>query len=97
MLKVQVKVQVQVQSALRGDLSPLDALADINQTVDSATLVANQTLALAKVKQLRQRSELRRRDLADVMRAIALDLSALVTDKNIDFAIFTVSAPVAAH
>ena len=95
MLKAQV--QVRVQSALRGDLSPLDALADINQTVDCATRVANQTLALAKVKQLHQRLELKRHDLADMMRAIALDLSALVTDKNIDFAIFTASAPMAAH
>ena len=97
MLKVQAKVQVQVQSVLRGDLSPLDALADINQTVDCATLLANQTLAPAKVKQLHQRPELKRHDLADVMRAIALDLSALVTDKNIDFAIFTASARMAAH
>ena len=96
-VNVNVKVQVQVQSVLLGELSPLDALLDINQTVDCATLVANQTLALAKVKQLHQRPELKRRDLADVMRAIALDPSALVTDKNIDFLIFTASAPMAAH
>ena len=90
-------LKVQVQSALRGDQSPLDALADINQTIGRATLVANQMLALAKVEQLRQQPELKTLDLADVMRAVALDLSALIADKNIDFAIETVPAPIAAH
>ena len=90
-------LKVQAQSALRGDQSPLDALADINQTVDRATLVANQMLALAKVEQLRQQPELKTLDLAEVMRAVALDLSALIADKNIDFAIETVQAPIAAH
>ena len=90
-------LKVQVQSAMRGDQQPLAALADINQTVDRATLVANQMLALAKVEQLRQQPELKTLDLAVVMRAVALDLSALIADKNIDFAIDTVAAPMAAH
>ena len=90
-------LKVQVQSALRGDQRPLDALAEINQTVDRAAQVANQMLALAKVEQLRQQPDLQTLDLADVMRAVALDLSALVADKNIDFAIETVAAPIAAH
>ena len=90
-------LKVQVQSALRGDQSPLDALNDINQTVDRATLVANQMLALAKVEQLRQQPELKTLDLADVMRTVALDLSALIAEKNIDFSITTAPAPIAAH
>jgi two-component system, OmpR family, sensor histidine kinase TctE len=90
-------LKVQVQSAMRGDQQPMAALADINQTVDRATLVANQMLALAKVEQLRQQPELKTMDLADVMRAVALDLSALMAEKNIDFAIETVAAPMAAH
>ncbi len=90
-------LKVQVQSAMRGDLQPADAFKDISQTVDRATLVANQMLALAKVEQLRQQPELKTLDLADVMRAVALDLSALMADKNIDFAIETVAAPMAAH
>lgn len=49
-------LKVQVQSALRGDHDALDALSDINQTVDRATVLANQMLALAKVEQLRQQS-----------------------------------------
>ena len=90
-------LKVQVQSAMRGDQQPLAALADINQTVDRATQVANQMLALAKVEQLRQQPDLKTLDLADVMRAVALDLSALIADKNIAFSIDTVAAPLAAH
>ena len=90
-------LKVQVQSAMRGDQQPLDALKEINQTVDRATLVANQMLALAKVEQLRQQPELKKLDWAEVMRAVALDLSALMADKNIDFAIETTAAPMAAH
>ena len=90
-------LKVQVQSAMRGDLQPLAALKEIDQTVDRATLVANQMLALAKVEQLRQQPDLENLDLAKVMRAVALDLSALIADKNIDFAIQTVTAPIAAH
>ena len=90
-------LKVQVQSAMRGDLQPPDALKEIDQTVDRATLVANQMLALAKVEQLRQQPDLKTLDLAEVMRAVALDLSALIADKNIDFAIETVNAPIAAH
>lgn len=90
-------LKVQVQSAMRGDLQPLNALLEINQTVDRATLVANQMLALAKVEQLRQQPDVKTLDLATVVRAVALDLSALMADKNIDFAIETVAAPMAAH
>ena len=90
-------LKVQVQSAMRSDLQPLAALKEIDQTVDRATLVANQMLALAKVEQLRQQPDLKNLDLAEVMRAVALDLSALIADKNIDFAIETVTAPIAAH
>ncbi len=90
-------LKVQVQSAMRGDQQTLAALADINQTVDRAAQVANQMLALAKVEQLRQQPDVKTLDLADVIRAVALDLSALMADKNIDFAIETVAAPITAH
>jgi two-component system sensor histidine kinase TctE len=90
-------LKVQVQSAIRGDMQALNALLEINQTVDRATLVANQMLALAKVEQLRQQPGLKSLDLAAVMRAVALDLSALIADKNIDFGIETMAAPISAH
>ena len=90
-------LKVQVQSAMRGDMPSADAFKDINLTVGRATLVANQMLALAKVEQLRQQPDTKTLDLADVMRSVALDLSALIAEKNIDFDIETVAAPMAAH
>ena len=90
-------LKTQVQSALRGDVEPLQALAEINDTVDRATLLANQMLALAKVEQLRQQSAPSVLDLGDAVRAVALDLSPLIAGKDIDFSIETVTAPVLAH
>ena len=88
---------MQVRSALSGNQLPVRALADINQTADHARLVTNQILALAKFEQLRQQLELKTFNQANVMRTVALDLSALMADKNFDFAIMTVSAPMAVH
>ena len=90
-------LKVQVQSALRGDLEAQDALAEINQTVDRATLLANQMLALAKVEQLRQQPELQAVELAQVVRQVALDLSPLIADKDIAFDIETVPAHIRSH
>ena len=94
-------LKVQVQSALRGDLAAKDALTDINQTVNRATQVANQMLALAKVEQLRQQATghvfEHPIDLAGGVRGVALDVSALVADKNLDFSIETTFAPITAH
>lgn len=90
-------LKVQVQSALRGDMEARDALGEINQTVDRATLLANQMLALAKVEQLRQQADLQAIDLAQVVRSVALDLSPLIAEKDIDFEIETVPAQVRSH
>lgn len=90
-------LKTQVQSALRGDVEPLQALAEINDTVDRATLVANQMLALAKVEQLRQQTGETVLDLGEAVRAVALDLSPLIAGKDIDFAIETGPAPVLSH
>lgn len=90
-------LKVQVQSALRGDMDARDALAEINQTVDRATVLANQMLALAKVEQLRQQADLQAIDLAQVVRSVALDLSPLIAEKDIDFEIETVPARVTSH
>jgi two-component system, OmpR family, sensor histidine kinase TctE len=94
-------LKVQVQSALRGDIDAPSALDEINQTVDRATLLANQMLSLAKVEQLRQQREpasgQRAPDLAQVVRAVALDLSPLIAAKDIDFSIETEPAPVVSH
>ena len=90
-------LKVQVQSALRGDTDAQNALHEINQTVDRATLLANQMLALAKIEQLRQQADPHTMDLAQVVRQVALDLSPLIAEKNIDFDIETVPALIASH
>ncbi len=90
-------LKVQVQSALRGDMEAREALLEISQTVDRATLLANQMLALAKVEQLRQQAGVQAIDLAHIVRQVALDLSTLIAHKDIDFEIETVAAPIASH
>ena len=97
-------LKVRVQSALRGDHDALDALSDINQTVDRATVLANQMLGLAKVEQLRQQSGsphpgLARTviDLASIVRSVALDLAPLMADRDLVFDIETTHAGVACH
>ena len=90
-------LKTQVQSAQRGDVAPMQALAEIGHTVERATELANQMLALAKVEQLRQQSDATVLDCAAVVRAVALDLSALIADKQLDFSIATTPAPVRAH
>lgn len=90
-------LKTQVQSALRGDVDPTQALHEINTTVDRATTLANQMLALAKVEQLRQQGDAPVVDWADITRAVALDLSALIADHQLDFDIETQPAPVRSH
>ena len=90
-------LKVQVQSALRGDVDAQQALQEISGTVDRATLLANQMLSLAKVEQLRQQAGAAAIDLAETVRAVALDLSPLIAEHNLDFSLDTQPAPVFAH
>jgi two-component system, OmpR family, sensor histidine kinase TctE len=90
-------LKTQAQSALRGDVEPRQALQEINHTVDRATQLANQMLALAKVEQLRQQGDAPVVDWAEIARAVALDLGALIADQQLDFEIATVPAPVRGH
>ena len=90
-------LKVQVQSAQRGDLSPMQALSEIGQTVDGATNLANQMLALAKVEQLRQQGDPPLQDWADTVREVALDLAPLIADAGLDFELDTQSCPVLGH
>ena len=90
-------LKTQVQSARRGDVPAAQALAEIAQTVERATLLANQMLALAKVEQLRQRPEFERLDLAEAVRGVALDLSPLLAEQGLDFSLEVQPAPVQAH
>lgn len=90
-------LKTQVQSALRGDVEPRQALREINDTVERATVLANQMLSLARVEQLRQQDDDEVTDLAEAVRSMALELAPLVADKDIEFDIETQPAPVRAH
>ncbi|MDB5856450.1 MAG: putative histidine kinase, classic [Ramlibacter sp.] len=90
-------LKAQVQSAMRGDVEPQQALREINDTVDRATGLANQMLSLAKVEQLRQQPDAAVTDWSRVVREVALDLAPLIADKDLDFEITTQPAPVRAH
>lgn len=90
-------LKVQVQSALRGDQNAHDALLEVNETVTRATLLANQMLALAKVEQLRQQADAPAIDWAAVVRSVALDVSPLIAEKDIDFELDTTPAVITSH
>ncbi len=93
-------LKAQVQSARRGDVEPMQALAEIDTTVQGATELANQMLALAKVEQLRQQGlqgESPREDWEPIVRGVALDLAPLIAAGRIDFELVTTPARVPAH
>jgi two-component system, OmpR family, sensor histidine kinase TctE len=91
-------LKTQTQSALRGDVPPLQALSEIEHTVDRATELANQMLSLAKVEQLRQQPQSTLVDWAVVLREVALDLAPLIAEKDLDFSLeATESASLMAH
>jgi two-component system sensor histidine kinase TctE len=90
-------LKTQVQSARRGDVDPVQALREIDLTVDRATELANQMLALAKVEQLRHQGDPPVIDWGAVVRAVALDLSALIAEARLEFELDTVPAPVRGH
>ena len=90
-------LKVQVQSAQRGDVEPTQGLLEIADTVERATVLANQMLSLAKVAQLTQQPASHALDWAQVLREVALDVSPLIAAKNLDFEISTVAAPIRTH
>ncbi len=90
-------LKTQVQSARRGDVAPALALQEIAHTVDGATDLANQMLALAKVEQLRHQGDAALVDWSATVRAVALDVSALIADAGVDFELQTEPVSVRAH
>ena len=93
-------LKAQVQSARRGDVEPMQALAEIDATVQGATELANQMLALAKVEQLRQQGlqgDSPQEDWEPIVRGVALDLAPLIAAGRIDFELVTTPATVPAH
>lgn len=90
-------LKTQVQSTLRGDVEPLQGLQEIRLTVDRATTLANQMLSLAKVEQLRSAEQNSAIAWHSVLREIAIELSPLIAEKNLDFVIDTEPCQVLAH
>ena len=90
-------LKTQVQSAQRGDVAPALALAEMSSTVQRATELANQMLALAKVEQLRHQGEGAVQPWHETVRAVALDVGPLLAAGHIDFDIETQPAHVLAH
>jgi two-component system, OmpR family, sensor histidine kinase TctE len=90
-------LKTQVQSALRGDLAPTQALQEIEVTVDRATGLANQMLDLAKVEQLRQETNYSAQDWDSILRSVALDLAPLIASKNLQFTLESKAAILDAH
>lgn len=90
-------LKTQVQSALRGDVDPLLGLQEIRLTVDRATALANQMLSLAKVEQLKSQSQTSAVLWSSILRDIAIELSPLIAEKNLDFVIETDACEVLAH
>jgi two-component system, OmpR family, sensor histidine kinase TctE len=90
-------LKAQVQSARRGDVDAMTALAEIEHTVDRATQLANQMLSLAKVEQLMQEDALIQLEWSACVREVALDLAPLVADKSLDFDLSVEPAQVTAH
>lgn len=90
-------LKAQVQSALRGDQPATEALRDIEHTVDRATRMANQMLALAKVEQLRDQAQAHPSRLDVCVRQVALDLAPLLAQGDIDFEMEAEAVVVRAH
>jgi two-component system, OmpR family, sensor histidine kinase TctE len=90
-------LKVQLQSARRGDVAPPQAFEEMAHTVEGATLLANQMLALAKVEQLRQQGDAGIIDAAEVVRAVALDLAPLAAARDLVLDVAVTPAPVRAH
>ena len=88
-------LKAQVQNAQRGDVPPNLAFAELAESVDRATRVANQMLALAKVAQLdAEPSEgAGVTDLRAMASELAVECSPLIADKELDFALETYGSP----
>lgn len=90
-------LKVQVQSALRGDHAPQEALQGIETTVNRATQLTNQMLTFAKVEQLRQQRSFEPLDWAESLNALVLEMSPLIAEKDLDFELDASACCVHAH
>ena len=88
-------IKAQLQNAQRGDVPPEVAFNELAESVDRATRVANQMLAIAKVAQLDADSTQTNSqpaaltDLHAMAQDLAVECSPLIADKELDFALDT--------
>jgi two-component system sensor histidine kinase TctE len=78
-------LKTQAQNGLSGHADARETLLQIHGTVDRAIRLANQMLAMAKVEQVHGQGAPERVDLSEVAREVALDMSPLIAEKNLDF------------
>ena len=80
-------LKTQLQSGLRGDAPPIEAMHEMSATVERSIQLANQMLLLAKVEQRRTQGLSNRCYLGNLARAAVVELSPLIAEKNLDFEI----------
>jgi two-component system sensor histidine kinase TctE len=90
-------LKTQVQSALRGDVDPLQALHEINSMVERGARLANQLLALAKIEQVHAQGPARPVALGELVSEVALDISPLIGAKTLDFELRSTPLDVLGH
>jgi two-component system sensor histidine kinase TctE len=78
-------LNTQLQSGLTGDVPPQVLMAEMLGTVRRATTLSNHMLSLAKVEQLRQRGDVEPCDLGEAAQQVAVELSPLISEKNLQF------------
>jgi two-component system sensor histidine kinase TctE len=76
---------------------PAQAFSEIEDTVDRASRLANQMLALAKVAQVRQQAEPVSADFDAVVRDVALDLAPLIAERELDFELQSTPVTLRVH
>ncbi|MED5619190.1 sensor histidine kinase [Ideonella sp. BN130291] len=93
-------LKTQVQNALAtpaGTALPREALQDMHGTVERATRLANQMLALAKVEQVQAQGAMAPLSLTEVVREVALDVAPLIAAKALDFELDAQEVSVIGH
>jgi two-component system, OmpR family, sensor histidine kinase TctE len=90
-------LRTQVQSAQRGDVSPTQAIEEIELTVQRATLLANQMLDLAKVEQVKNSDSNSLQAWDQIARNVAIDLAPLIAQRGIEFSIETAPINLETH
>jgi two-component system sensor histidine kinase TctE len=78
-------LNTQLQSGLNGDVPPAVLMQEMQGTVQRATALSNHMLSLAKVEQLRDRGNVEPCSLHEAAHEAALELSPLVSGKDLDF------------